>query len=217
MGEWTNLADRVQRTLLAIADGTNISEFFSLVDAAYLKLATIVDISRRTLMGATDAELDAIRSPPPHGHSTFDLIERARFHFDLFRGRHAMAGHFFALYGAHLGLLQGDPLWQTWEGHHATAIQNADGALQRLRFAAASCQAMVDAYATARSFHPWSPAWIAWVSAWQSLALRATSGVTKVVFMVRLMRRPCFTNQIDACRKNLLVRKLVLVDEHVNL
>ena len=106
-------------------------------------------------MGATDAELDAIRSPPPHGHSTFDLIERARFQFDLFRGRHAMAGHFFALYGAHLGLLQGDPLWQTWEGHHATAIQNADGALQRLRFAAASCQALVDAYATARSFRPW--------------------------------------------------------------
>ena len=109
-----------------------------------------------------------------------------------------MAGHFFALYGAHLSLLQGDPLWQTWEGHHATATQNADDALQGLRFAAASCLALVDAYATARSLHPWSPAWIAWVSAWQSLALRATSGVTKVVFMVRLMRRAVLAEYVAA-------------------
>ena len=109
-----------------------------------------------------------------------------------------MADRVFAHYGAHLGLLQGDPLWQTWEGHHATAIQNADGALQRLRFAAASCQAMVDAYATARSFHPWSPAWIAWVSAWQSLALRAACGVTKAVFMVRLMRRAVLAEYVAA-------------------
>jgi hypothetical protein len=61
-------------------------------------------------MGATDAELDAIRSPPPHGHSTFDLIERARFQLDLFRGRHAMADRVFAHYGAHLGILHGDRL-----------------------------------------------------------------------------------------------------------
>ncbi|RLN25703.1 hypothetical protein C2845_PM07G01130 [Panicum miliaceum] len=149
-------------------------------------------------MGATAAELDAIPSPRPHGHSPFDLIERARFQFDLFRGRHAMAGHIFALYGAHLGLLQGDPLWQTWEGHHATAIQNADGALQGLRFAATSCQASMDAYTMALSFRLWSPPWIAWMSAGQSLTLRAVSGVTKAVLMVRLMRRAVLAEYVAA-------------------
>ncbi|RLN24043.1 hypothetical protein C2845_PM07G01180 [Panicum miliaceum] len=199
MEEWTELADRVQRTLLPIADGTSTSDFLSLVNAAYLKLATNVYISLRTLMGATDAELDAIPRPPPHGHSPFDLVERARFQFDLFRGRHAMAGRIFALYGAHLGLLQGDPLWQTWEGQHATATQNADGALQGLHLAAASCQALVDAYVMALSFPPRSPAWVAWISAGQILTLRAVSGVTTAALMVFLMRRAVLVEYVAAC------------------
>ncbi|RLM92423.1 hypothetical protein C2845_PM08G04870 [Panicum miliaceum] len=116
MEEWTELADRVQRTLLPIADGTSTSDFLSL----------------------------------------------------------------------------------TWEGHHATAIHNADGALQGLRFAAESCQASVDAYAMALSFRPRSPPWIAWISAGQSLKLRAVSGVTKATLMVRLMRRAVLAEYVAA-------------------
>ena len=102
-----------------------------------------------------------------------------------------MAGHIFVLYGTRLGLLQGDgdPMWQTWYGHHATAIQNADGALQGLQIAIVSCQARVDTVAMADLFPPRSPAWFAWVSASKSHMLRAVYGVTLAANMVRLMRR----------------------------
>jgi hypothetical protein len=57
---------------------------------------------------------------------------------------------------------------------------------------------LVDAYATALSFRPWSPPWIAWISARQILALRAVSGVTKTVLMVRLMRRAVLAEYVAA-------------------
>ena len=59
---------------------TSTSDFLSLVDAAYLKLATIVHISSRTLMGATDAELDAIPTPPPHGRRPVGSLQGAARH-----------------------------------------------------------------------------------------------------------------------------------------
>ncbi|CAL4965380.1 unnamed protein product [Urochloa decumbens] len=188
--EWRVLGDRVRSTLLPIAAGTKTFDFLRLIKAAYLKLATFVYISRRTLMGATELELGAIPMPPTVGHGPVGLIESARLQFENVRRSHASAGRAFVLYGAGLGLLQqGDPRWQTWEGHHAAAIQNADGALLGLRLAAASCQAAFDAYLMSTSFPHGSPAWAAWLSAGQSLMLRAVYGVTTAANMVRLMRR----------------------------
>ncbi|OEL12723.1 hypothetical protein BAE44_0026258 [Dichanthelium oligosanthes] len=191
MEEWRKLADKAQRTLLPIGDGTRTSDFLWLVDAAYTKLSTRVDISCRTLMGATDLELDAIPRPPPHGLSPADLIQRARTALEQLRGDHAMAGNIFVLYrlyGTNLGLLQGGPLWQAWEGHHDIAIQSAEGALQVLNDAAVAWQASVDSYAMATSFPPTSPARVAWISEGGRLARAAASGVNLAAGKVLVMR-----------------------------
>ncbi|CAL4951637.1 unnamed protein product [Urochloa decumbens] len=184
--EWRALGNRARGPLVQIAAGTKTVDLLRLLNDAYVKLATYVYFARRNLMGATDQELDAIPMPQPEAHQ---LIESARLQFENVRRSHAAAGHAFVLYGTRLGgLQQGDPQWQTWEGHHAAAIQNADGALLGLRLAAASCQAALDTFVMGASFPHGSPAWAAWLSAGQSLLLRAAYGVLTAACMVRLMR-----------------------------
>nr|CAB3472053.1 unnamed protein product [Digitaria exilis] len=128
-----------------------------------------------------------------------NLIKLACYEYDRFRAEHAMAGRMFVLYGMCLGIPDGDPRWQTWERHHATAVRNADVALLGLRSAAARLQALLDAYDTAMSFPSGSPARIAWIKEAQSLTRSAIHGVTTAAVMVRLMCRAVLREYIAVC------------------
>ncbi|RCV24723.1 hypothetical protein SETIT_5G108600v2 [Setaria italica] len=198
MEEWRVLAYRVKSTLVFFVCGTRAADFLWLVNAAVMKLATQAYVLRRIQMGATMLEVSAIPMPPPNGYSPMYLTERARLQFEALRWEHAMAGHIVALYRARHGLLQGDPLWQPWEGHHADAIQWAEGALQRLRNAAASYQAAADAMAMAISLPYRSPAWVAWVSEAQSFMRRTVFEVSTARDMVLLMRNAVILEYVAA-------------------
>jgi hypothetical protein len=199
MDEWRVLAYRVESTLVSFVAGAKAAEFLWLVNAAIMKLDTQAYAMRRALMGATILEVTAIPTPPPEGYRPIGLIERARVEFEALRWSHAMAGHIVSLYGARHGLLQGDPLWQTWEGHHATAIQRGQVALRALDDAAASCQASDDAKVMAMSFPDSPPACVAWAAADESLMRRAVSEVTTARDMVLLMRDAVILEYVAAC------------------
>ncbi|KAF8704933.1 hypothetical protein HU200_031177 [Digitaria exilis] len=201
MQEWREVADRVRNTLLPIAVGTRTSHFLALVKAANLKLSTHLNFSRVILRGDTDPEIiyAAIPRLPPQDPDAINLIKLACYEYDRFRAEHAMAGRMFVLYGMCLGIPDGDPRWQTWECHHATAVRNADVALLGLRSAAARLQALLDAYDTAMSFPSGSPARIAWIKEAQSLTRSALHGVTTAAVMVRLMCRAVLRQYIAVC------------------
>jgi hypothetical protein len=198
MEEWRVLAHRVvESNLVSFVSGAKAAVFHRILDAAIMKLATHAYIARRIRMGATRLEINAIPMPPPDGYSPRYLIDRARVEFEALMRGHAMAGHIVSLYGARRSL----PLrwWQTWKRHHATAVHNAEEVMWRLHNAAASCEAVGDAIAMARSLPHQSPAWVAWSSEAESLVRNTHSVLTTARNMALLMRDAVILEHVAAC------------------
>ncbi|KAL6626800.1 hypothetical protein ACP70R_030526 [Stipagrostis hirtigluma subsp. patula] len=193
--EWRELALGVPATLLRVTGV--ITNLLETVDTAYSKLALGIAVNRRLRLGIEVNDND-FQDPPPVGTGAGTVIEFSRRELVYLRELHGKAGHVFAMYGALLGVLHGDPLWQRWEAHRAESLNHAAEAMQRLRSATSQARACGGAQVMAEVFPRLSPDWTSWIAATLNHYRRAIWEVTMARLALRRMRHAVNMEFFDA-------------------